>query len=112
LLGVAAVDHSGRVRDQLLITALGWQVGDRTDVEVLPDAVVIRRSPRGRFHVDSRGHVFLPAATRTLLGVAVGGRVVLLAVLDRDLLMIHPPSVVTALLAARYPVIGGDPDDP
>jgi bifunctional DNA-binding transcriptional regulator/antitoxin component of YhaV-PrlF toxin-antitoxin module len=61
--------------------------------------------------VDNRGHVFLPAATRALLNVPVGGRVVLLAVPDQDLLMIHPSDMVAALLVARYPVIAGVADD-
>jgi hypothetical protein len=111
LLGVAAIDHSGRFGDRLLITELGWQPGDQIDVEVLPGAAVLRRSPHGRFQVDSRGHVFLSTAIRTVLGVPVGGRVVLLAVPERNLLMIHPPQVVGALLAGRYPRITGAPDD-
>lgn len=41
----------------------------------------------------------------------MGGRVVLLAVPDRDLLMIHPPGVITALLADRYCTIAGAADD-
>ena len=31
LVGVAAVSHSGRVRDQVLFDALEWAPGDRTD---------------------------------------------------------------------------------
>lgn len=110
-LGMARIDHSGRFGDRQLIGALGWQPGDQIAVEVLPGAAVLRRGPHGRFQVDSRGHVFLPTATRIVLGVPMGGRVVLLAVPDRDLLMIHPPQVVSALLAARYPRISGAPDD-
>ncbi len=105
LIGVAAVDHSGRVGDRLLITALGWRPGDRTEVQMLPGAAMLRRSPHGRSQVDSRGHVFVPAAIRTLLDVPAGGRMVLLAVPDRDLLVIHAQSAVAALLAARL-----DPD--
>jgi bifunctional DNA-binding transcriptional regulator/antitoxin component of YhaV-PrlF toxin-antitoxin module len=111
LIGVAAVDHSGRFGDRQLIGALGWRPGDQIEVEVLPGAAALRRSPRGRFQVDTRGHVFLPVATRTVLGLPVGGRVVLLAVPGRNLLMIHPPGVVTALLAARYRMIAGAADD-
>lgn len=28
VLGMAAVDHSGRVRDRLVLAALGWMPGD------------------------------------------------------------------------------------
>lgn len=97
LLGMATIDDSGRFGDRLLMTALGWRPGDQIEVEVLPGAAVLRRSAHGRFQVDSRGHVFLPTATRTVLGVSVGGRAVLVAVPDRDLLTIYPASVVTAL---------------
>jgi hypothetical protein len=32
LVGVAAIDHSGRLRDKALIAALGWRPGDRHTV--------------------------------------------------------------------------------
>jgi bifunctional DNA-binding transcriptional regulator/antitoxin component of YhaV-PrlF toxin-antitoxin module len=60
------------------------------------------RSPTGRFRVDSRGNVFLPAATRTLFGIHDGDRVVLVASPGNDTLRIHPISVVTSLLANLY----------
>src|SRR5947199_10326542 len=34
VLGLATVDHSGRVRDRLVLAALGWRPGDRTQAAV------------------------------------------------------------------------------
>jgi bifunctional DNA-binding transcriptional regulator/antitoxin component of YhaV-PrlF toxin-antitoxin module len=58
--------------------------------------------PAGRFHVDSRGNVFLPAATRTVLGVHSGDRIVLVASPRTRTLLIYPVAVVASLLANLY----------
>ncbi len=102
LVAAAKVDHSGRVGDRVLLDALGWRPGDRHGVRLIRHGVELYRSPSGRFRVDARGNVFLAAATRNLLGVRSGDRVVLVAALNTKRLLIHPIAVVTALLANLY----------
>lgn len=101
-VGMAAIDHSGRLRDRSLISALGWQPGDRHTVEVSARMAMLRLEPQGRFVIDSRGQVFLPSAVRTLFGVGTGDRVVLVAVPGSGVLLVHPVSVVAELLAGFY----------
>jgi bifunctional DNA-binding transcriptional regulator/antitoxin component of YhaV-PrlF toxin-antitoxin module len=105
LLATAKIDHSGRVGDRVLLTALGWNPGDRHDVRTIRQGAELSLSPTGLFRVDSRSNVFLPAATRDLLGIHPGDRVVLIASPTTDTLLIHPVTVVTALLTQfhRYP---------
>ena len=62
LVGIAAFDHSGRIRDRVLIEALGWQPGDATVVRLSSDAAVILRANDGPHRVDRRGQVFVPAS--------------------------------------------------
>lgn len=110
LLAVSRLDHSGRVGDHLLLTALGWLPGDRHDVRRAPHGAELYRSPAGRFRVDSRGNVFVPASTRKLLGLCSGDRVVLAASPRTGTLHIHSVDVVTSLLANLYRQSAGDPD--
>lgn len=110
LLAVSRLDHSGRVGDHVLLTALGWLPGDRHDVRRAPHGAELYRSPAGRFRIDSRGNVFVPAPTRKLLGLRSGDRVVLVASPGTCTLHIHPVGIVTALLANLYRQSAGDPD--
>jgi hypothetical protein len=100
--GMAAVDHSGRVRDALVVAALGWAPGERTEVRERTGALLVCRVAVGGAVIDARGRVFLPVAARAQLGIAVGERSLLVAVPERDLLVVHRVSVMAGLLAAHY----------
>lgn len=110
LVGMAAIDHSGRLRDKVLMSALGWRPGDRHSVDVSGRMAVLRLDPAGRFVIDSRGQVFLPAALRTLFSVGTGDRVVLVAAPGSGVLIVHSVAVVAELLAEFYAQAAGDAD--
>jgi bifunctional DNA-binding transcriptional regulator/antitoxin component of YhaV-PrlF toxin-antitoxin module len=111
LLGTAVVDRSGRVRDRTLLTALGWAEGMRLEIRMAPGTAVLSRSADGAFQVDGRDQVVLPAATRALLGITPGQRVVLVAMPDTDLLFVHPVTVAAAWIAAHYLETSGISDE-
>lgn len=101
VLGLATVDHSGRVRDRLVIDTLRWVSGDRTSAAVRGNCLFLRRTDRG-VAIDARGRVYLPSGTRTLLGIKVDERVVLVAAPQDALLIVQPARVVAALLGEFY----------
>jgi hypothetical protein len=108
VLGMAGVDHSGRVRDRLVLAALGWESRDHTDVTVRPRALVLRRVTTGGVPIDARGRVFLPAGARALFAITVEERVLLAADPQHGRLLVYPVRVVTALLANASGVSGVD----
>jgi bifunctional DNA-binding transcriptional regulator/antitoxin component of YhaV-PrlF toxin-antitoxin module len=108
VLGMAGVDHSGRVRDRLVFAALGWGPGDRTDVTVRPRVLVLRRVAAGGVPIDARGRVFLPAGARAVFAITVDDRVLLAADPRRHHLIVYPVRVVAALLAAVSDEDGDD----
>jgi bifunctional DNA-binding transcriptional regulator/antitoxin component of YhaV-PrlF toxin-antitoxin module len=110
LLGVAAVSHSGRVRDRVLIYALGWQPGNRLRLDITDTAIVIRRAPDGRFSLNDRAQIFLPAGARAHFGIADNQRVALLADPTHGLLLVYTCAVVTAVLAGLNDSFLGGPD--
>jgi hypothetical protein len=110
LIGVAAVNHAGRVRDQVLLDALGWSPGERLHLDVLDSTLLLRRDPVGTQVINTRGQVFLPAGTRALMRIADNDRVVLVAAPRQGLLMVRPCAVIGALLAGFYDTLPGGPD--
>lgn len=110
LVGMAAVDHSGRLRDQALLAVLGWNPGDRVAIRAYAQMAVLSRDVQGPFVIDSRGQVFLPASTRALFRVDTGDRVVLVTARESGVLMVHPVAVVAELLMDYYSSRAGDAD--
>jgi hypothetical protein len=107
LVGVAVVDRSGRVRDRVLITALGWSTGDRLHCEVHSTALVLTFSPDGQHSIDSRDQVFIPAGARAVFGIGAGDRVVLVAAPEVGTLLVHPSAVIQDVLAHYYASLPG-----
>jgi bifunctional DNA-binding transcriptional regulator/antitoxin component of YhaV-PrlF toxin-antitoxin module len=95
---MAGVDHSGRVRDRLVLAALGWEPGDRTDVTVRLRALVLRRVATGGVPIDARGRVFVPAGARALFAITTDDRVLLAADPRHGRLIVYPVRVLAALL--------------
>jgi hypothetical protein len=102
LLDVARLDSSGRFCSRPLLAALTWAPGQRVDLRVGVDTVVICSRTDGRQVVGSRGELALPVSARMLAGLATEAQVVLVAVPTRALLIVHPPALVARLLAEHY----------
>lgn len=103
-LAIARIDHSGRVGDRWLLETLGWHPEDAYDLVVLADGVVVSLETTGRFRLNARRHVFVPAATRQILGIQAGDRLLLVACEQQSTLTIHPSSMVADLLFRHYAV--------
>jgi hypothetical protein len=69
---------------------------------VVGDAVVIAGSITGRQAVGGRGELAVPAAARSLTGLAGDARVVLVAAVEQNVLVVHPQAIIVGLLADHY----------
>ncbi len=106
-LGIATVNADGRVREKkLIVDDLGWSSRDRTSTRIVADGIVVHRTQEGGDGVDSRGQVLIPASPRALYGIAVGDRVVLVAVPEHEVLVVHSTAFVASLLAKHYAATG------
>jgi AbrB family looped-hinge helix DNA binding protein len=101
VLSVAAVSRSGRFSVRRHVAALGWEPGSALDFEVLPVAVLIRQTSRGRHRIDDRGQLFLPSGPRALLGLSAGDRVVVMTVPDHEVLLVQPLNAVLSQLTQQ-----------
>lgn len=104
----ALLDASGRIQDRGVVTALGWRPGDRLLITRIGSSVVICRRGDGVFRMASKPYVVLPAAVRHGCGVLAGSRVLLVADLAQDVLVVHPEHVVHAMLRDFHTALAGE----
>jgi len=102
LLDMASLDASGRFSARRLLRELGWLPGHRVDAVVVGDAVVFGGSATGRQSVGGRGELAVPASARSLTGLEYDNKVVLVAAMSQDVLVVHSRRAVARLLAEHY----------
>ena len=101
-LDMARLDGSGRFAARTLLRILGWVPGQRVDLTVVGDAVVISSSSSGRHAVGARGEVAMPEAARALLSLECDHRVLVVAASQHGVLVVHPHALVARLVAEHY----------
>jgi bifunctional DNA-binding transcriptional regulator/antitoxin component of YhaV-PrlF toxin-antitoxin module len=101
------MDESGRVADRAMISALGWQPGDRLTITAGAGVVIARRDPGGMVTMPAKPYLVIPAALRRRCGLRPGDRVLLAVFPDRDELAAYSFAVVDQALRAHAPVPGG-----
>jgi len=94
----ALLDASGRIQDRGIVTALDWKPGDRLLITQIRSSAVICRRRDGVFRMTTKPYVVLPAPVRHGCRVLAGSRVLLVADLAQDVLVVHPEHVVHAML--------------
>jgi bifunctional DNA-binding transcriptional regulator/antitoxin component of YhaV-PrlF toxin-antitoxin module len=105
--GFGRMDESGRVADRAMISALGWQPGDRLTITAGAGVVIARRDPGGLVTMPAKPYLVIPAALRRRCGLRPGDRVLLAVFPDRDELAAYSFAVVDQALRAHAPVPGG-----
>ncbi|MCP2167832.1 hypothetical protein [Goodfellowiella coeruleoviolacea] len=106
---VAALDTHGRCTDQTLIQSLGWAAGQGVDISAAHGVIVVRADDTGLHTLARRGHLRIPAPIRHWCDLAAGDRLLLAAVPDQQLLVIHTMAAVDVMLVNYYASLtGGD----
>jgi hypothetical protein len=106
-LDMARPDTSGRLSVRYLLRVLGWSPGDRVDLTVMGDAVVVVRSPTGQIAIGTRGDLMIPAAVRALAGMDSDHQLVLIAAPMQNTLVVHRERLVAGLIVKHYCQQGG-----
>ena len=97
--GLTAVDGCGRVADQTVTQALGWQPGDRLTIRVTEGLITVTADADGQLAVSGQGGVHLPAAARHACRITPGDRVLLAAEPADGVLVVHPLATLDAMVA-------------
>ena len=110
VLGVARVDPCGRVSARSVCAAMGWQPGQHLAITIRHGTILLTASDVGRLAVAGRNELGLPAAARQLCAIMPGSWVLLAALTQRGVMIIHPQGAVTRLLVDLHHQLLGDPD--
>jgi hypothetical protein len=106
--GLAGVDDRGRIADRSIIRALRWTGSTRLTMRVDAGLVVVAAMADGQYGLAGRDRVPLPAAVRYAVGIEPGDRVLLAAEPADELLVVHSPACLDAMLSALPGRAGGD----
>jgi bifunctional DNA-binding transcriptional regulator/antitoxin component of YhaV-PrlF toxin-antitoxin module len=110
--GLARVDGSGVVSNRATIQALGWGRGDRLQITLVGDSVVVHRSPSGVFAMPAKPYVVLPASVRHRGGFGPGEQVLVAADPGQGVLVVHPLAALDSMVVAYHAaLVGGGEGD-
>jgi len=93
------------------MAALGWSPGEHTQIGLWARALRVRRVDHDGVPIDARGRVFLPVGARAQLEIGADERLLLVAIPERALLIVHPLPMMAGLLADYCAHASGVLDD-
>lgn len=99
---IARLNRSGQVSAASVASALGWSPGDLITVTVRHGAIIVRPTGHGRRSVGADSSLVLPVAARRMCAIPVSSAVLLVAMPDAEVLVIHPVATLTRLLTRRH----------
>jgi bifunctional DNA-binding transcriptional regulator/antitoxin component of YhaV-PrlF toxin-antitoxin module len=102
LVSTCRMDRSGRIHERILLRDLGWNPGDRVDMDTMHGMILIAATPTGQHTIDHRGAIKLPATLRRLCNINYGPPLILAAAIPEQVMVIHPATVVAHMLASHY----------
>ncbi|GAA2625408.1 hypothetical protein GCM10010399_66080 [Dactylosporangium fulvum] len=102
------MDKAGRIASSTVFRALGWPARTRLQVHEDHGFVLVRHDPGGVLSLNDAGYLCLLEPVRRWCDLHPGDRVLLAAEPDRQLLVIHPPAALDAMITQAHEVIGGD----
>ncbi len=110
LYRIAALDERGRVAEQSVVRALGWDRGERLQCELLSTtAMAVRPDTAGRYTLARRGHIPLPVTARRWCHLQAGDRVLLAAAPESGVLIVYTMRALDAMVTAFHsPSAEGD----
>ncbi|UWZ39788.1 AbrB/MazE/SpoVT family DNA-binding domain-containing protein [Dactylosporangium roseum] len=83
--------------------------GTRLNVREQGRLIAAVLDEQGVFHVSRTGHLLIPVAVRRWAGLQPGDRVLLAGDPDRNLIVVHPPEAIDAMVEQLHAIRLGDP---
>jgi hypothetical protein len=102
------MDRSGRVRVASLLRTLGWPPGLGIDLDFTGGAIVVTTRAGWRHKIGENSEIRLPASVRAMAGIAARQPVFVAALVDREILVIHPAHAITHALRGTYTSLIGE----
>lgn len=100
--GMAAMDDRGRIANHATIDALEWTSEDHLAMQVLHGAVVVQKCGEGSLMLARRGSVKIPAPVRHWCAINPGDQVLLVAVPEHGVLLLHPAATLNEMMLGYH----------
>ncbi|MCP2323430.1 hypothetical protein HDA40_001937 [Hamadaea flava] len=98
----ARLTPSGVIRAGKVLTALSWLPHDRVAFTVEHGCIVAALADHGGRPIGAGGSLVLPIAARRMCAILTGSQVLLAALPDAGLLVVHPIARIDRQLARRH----------
>lgn len=96
------LDTRGHLGERSALRALRWGAGHQLDIHTDHHIALVTATERGPHTIGPSGHLHLPIGVRHACHLRAHDRVLLVAALDREQLLVYPmPVVATALYRHR-----------
>lgn len=102
LYGIGRIDASGRISERHIVRALGWQPGQRLDIALLARGITIRSSPNGSIVLPRTQRLVVPLAARRHCGITSGDYLLLAALPEHGIVIIHTTKVLDDMLIHHH----------
>ncbi len=99
----ATIDQRGRLSDRSAIRMLDWAPGDSLALTTHEHAVIAEPSEASRWKLGPTGYLHLASAIRRRCGIRRGDRVLLVASLTRQRLVVYTASAVVVAVSQFSP---------
>ncbi|MGY2092376.1 hypothetical protein [Nocardia gipuzkoensis] len=100
-IAAATIDQRGRLSDRSVIRKLGWEPGYSLALTAHEHAVIIEPSEDGKWTIGPTGYLHLASAIRRRCGIRSGDRLLLVASLTMQRLVVYTASAV-AVAVSRF----------
>jgi hypothetical protein len=104
---LARLNPSGQISVRTLLSALGWEPGDRVTVTVEHGCIVVAPAAQGGRAISADGSLVLPVAARRMCAIADRSQVLAAALPDAGLLVVHPIVAIARHLSRKHSQILG-----
>ena len=99
---VVRLNPSGQISIRGVLSAVGWKPGDRIAFTVQHGCILVAATEHRGRKLGTGGLLVLPVAARRMCVIPAGSQVLVAALPDAGLLVVHPIAVIARHLARRH----------
>lgn len=96
------VDKSGRINSGAVLDALHWTTGDKVDLSVVGEFLLLRRSPGGLYPIPIGNRFTIPARGRHACRIYTGMQLLVAMFSEHDLLLACPLSTLQNMILGYF----------
>lgn len=97
-IALTTCDRNGRLAERSTVRTLGWTPGQRFDLSIVADMILVRATLEGMYSLSKDGFLRIPAPIRRYCELSAGDRVLLAAIVERGIIVISATRIIDEAL--------------